>query len=350
MKTITIFEKYVKVMEQISLEEMLMRIKLCIYGQWIKPLRRMLKDGNRAAYDVAKKTLYAFTPSGKFLGGRKREFLVDYTGIVILDFDYLTQELLREIKAIVNGCEYTLACFVSPSGNGLKVLVSVSTGASDHLKAFLSVQRYYQSLTGVDIDPSGKDITRLCFVSMDEDLYYNPGAVVFDPLAGSGESWPAAKPNEPVGEGTLVLDDKIEKGSGSVAETYRRCIAYVQRRIRFVEGQRNEYVFTLSLKLKNAGVPEGLTEMMLLRDYNFDEREVLSCIKSAYSYSGPDDPPGRNPNGEGALPIKPPASETPPAAKKRQRKPADALSDKAVDSGEPFAPEPIPQKKMQKGG
>ena len=78
MKTITIFEKFVKVKEQISLEEMLNRIKLCIYSQWIKPLRRMLNDGNSEAYDAAKRLLDAFTPSGKFMGGRKRELMVDY--------------------------------------------------------------------------------------------------------------------------------------------------------------------------------------------------------------------------------------------------------------------------------
>ena len=361
MKTITIFEKFVNAKEHISLEDMLNRIKQCIYSQWIKPLRRMLKEGNRQSYDSAKRTLHAFTPSGKFIGGRKREFLVEYSGVVVLDLDKLSEDDLPEIKAAITGCDYTMACFVSPSGIGLKVLVSVSTGAGEHLKAFLSVQRFYQSLTGVEIDPSGKDITRLCFVSMDADLYYNPGAEVFDPIAGSGQAWLSPKPKGPTGVGTLELDGEKVIGSKGILEIYRSCIAYVQRHCSFVEGQRNEFVFALALQLKKAGVPQELALVMLLTDYNYNEFEVRSCIKSAYGYNRSDEPQGGLPHGDNHLQIKSPIAEAPPPAKQRKRKPADPVSEEnntpgaiknnsyALDSGEQLPPDPIPKKKMQKG-
>lgn len=363
MKKITIFVEFVNAKEHISLEDMLSRIKQCIYSQWIKPLRRMLKEGNRQSYDSAKKKLCAFTPSGKFVGGRKRELLVEYSGVVVLDFDKLSEDDLPEIKAVIAGCDYTLACFVSPSGIGLKVLVSVSTGAEEHLKAFLSVQRFYQSLTGVEIDPSGKDITRLCFVSMDVDLYYNPGAEVFDPIAGSGQTWPSPKPKGPTVEGTLELEGETEKpltnfdektkeipapatrkpvspdGSKGILEIYRSCIAYVQRHCSFVKGQRNEFVFALALQLKRVGVPEELTEMMLLQDYNFDEREVRGCIKSAYGYNRSDEVQ------EKKRKTKP---ETPEA--KANKSPGGIKNQSfAMDPGEQEPPEPAPKQKMQKG-
>src|SRR5262249_38710895 len=36
--------------------------------------------------------------------------------------------------------------------------------------------------TGLGIDPSGKDVARLCFVSYDPDLYYNQHAIELEPL------------------------------------------------------------------------------------------------------------------------------------------------------------------------
>lgn len=153
MKIITIFKDFNKVFEQISLEEFLMRIKLCVYANLILPMRQMLRDGNIKGYDNAKRTLPAGTPAGKFLGGRKWQYLVDYISVIVLDFDKLTEDEMIRLKKLINQCIYTLACFVSPSGNGLKVMVCVNSGPEDHLKAFLSVQQFYQTLTGVKIDP-----------------------------------------------------------------------------------------------------------------------------------------------------------------------------------------------------
>jgi hypothetical protein len=39
------------------------------------------------------------------------------------------------------------------------------------------VATYYKDLSGFDFDPKCKDITRLCFVSSDADLYLNQSAI-----------------------------------------------------------------------------------------------------------------------------------------------------------------------------
>lgn len=294
MRETSIFENFNKVKEQIELEEMLNRIKLCIYGYLIRPLRRLLKEGNFKAYDSAKRGLPAFTPSARFVGGRKMQYMVKYNSIIVLDFDKLSEDELIRIKEIICLCYYTLACFVSPSGNGLKVLVCVSTGAGEHLNAFISVQQYYMALTGVEIDSSGKDITRLCFVSMDPELYYNPGATVFDPIKGDEDMWPPAKPDLPLLKSSVRANEEIpiwaslspvstEETLG-VNDIYNRCIAYVERHCSFIEGFRNTFVFALALQLRRAGLQDAVTIMLLLQDYNYNESEVRNSVKSAYSY------------------------------------------------------------------
>ena len=69
-------------------------------------------------------------------------------------------------------------CFVSPSGDGLKVGVRIPLVPNDttYKKYWQAIANYYQHRYGVTWDPSGKDICRLCYVSWDPDLYYNPEA------------------------------------------------------------------------------------------------------------------------------------------------------------------------------
>ena len=178
------------------------------YGVWqgeIEHLRQMLSEGNVKGYSASKLKLSAITPCALFNGRRIMPNMLNYNRLNILDVDKLSPEELKRVKALICLCGYTMACFISPSGNGLKVFVRVSTGAEYHKMAFLAVQQFYSALTGVEIDPSGKDITRLCFVSYDPDLYYNPDSVVFVPLQDSMQTWPPVGPDKPVltGEGDV---------------------------------------------------------------------------------------------------------------------------------------------------
>jgi hypothetical protein len=264
---------------------MLERIQKCVYKREIDALRALRARGDQAGYDLGKKKLPCFTPSGMFLGGRMMQFLVKYTGYVVLDMDKLPADILQSIKAIIMLCTYTLACFISPSGNGLKVLVKVSTGAEDHLNAYLSLQRFYSVLTGVKIDPSGKDITRLCFVSADPDLYYNPDATVYEPLSGAAQSWPADNPIGPKGKKAAAAGKPTP--TIDVNKLYHRAIANVERHHTYVEGERNEFDYALARQMQKLGVPESSTLELLLRDYNFNDQEVRASIKSAYGNNLP---------------------------------------------------------------
>ena len=42
---------------------------------------------------------------------------------------------------------------------------------------FKTLKYYYQGLLGVQFDPTGANMERLCLLSFDKDLHYNPNAV-----------------------------------------------------------------------------------------------------------------------------------------------------------------------------
>jgi hypothetical protein len=80
----------------------------------------------------------------------------------------------------------TFALFTSPGGNGLKILIRVNSDKEHHLKAFEQVKFHYEKLLGLEIDRTGKDITRLCFLSYDPEAWINPDSGIFQVITSNG--------------------------------------------------------------------------------------------------------------------------------------------------------------------
>ena len=95
---ITIFKDFNEVIEHKTIPEILHEIKTGKYRPGITYLRKSLAENKLEAYEKAKKSLPAFTPSGKFVGGRKMEFLEAYSNFIILDIDKLSQTDLQNAK------------------------------------------------------------------------------------------------------------------------------------------------------------------------------------------------------------------------------------------------------------
>ena len=68
-----------------------------------------------------------------------------------------------------------MACgFVSPSGEGLKLGVSIDGGR--HERSFEAAREYFKTTYGLEIDEKVKDRQRLCFVSYDPEAWTNEAA------------------------------------------------------------------------------------------------------------------------------------------------------------------------------
>jgi hypothetical protein len=171
MKEVTLFKNFTEVIGNTQLDNLICDIRNGKYKWQVEKLRKLVAEGKQKDYDKQKKALYAFTPSGTFSSGRKQDLMKSYSNIIILDIDKLDQETLQFAKEKAVNEKYTFAMFESPSGNGLKILVRVSTGREHHLAAYNQAKGHYESILGLSIDRSGKDVTRLCFVSYDPDAF-----------------------------------------------------------------------------------------------------------------------------------------------------------------------------------
>ena len=271
--TITIFKNFNEVIEHKTIPKILHEIKTGKYRPGITYLRKSLAENKLEAYEKAKKSLPAFTPSGKFVGGRKMEFLEAYSNFIILDIDKLSQTDLQNAKHKANQSEYTYASFISPSGNGLKILVKVNTTKEDHKETFLAIQKHYETLLNHEIDKSGKDITRLCFYSFDDNLYQNEAAIVF-----ASETKQSSQA-EPV-EASTTLNLKPETLNSEAV--YNHCIRFTEKKVQYATGSRNVFVHQLACNLNRKGISLNEALSFILTDFGYDEKEVTQTVHSAY--------------------------------------------------------------------
>lgn len=283
MKT-TIFKNFNEVAEQKDFLKILEDIKSGTYKNQIIYLRKSLADNKKEAAERAKKSLLAFTPSATFKGGRKMEYLQEYNQLIVLDIDKITPKKLSESKEILTQNPYVFTAFTSPSGNGIKIFVKVSTNAEQHKETFLELQRYFEELLSVEIDKSGKDITRLCFFSYDPELYLNENSEFFNCHAEHSRS--IAQTGSDENQQNLNLEKSTTKTQQPTTNNYdliyEHCVRFTEKKIQFAEGNRNNFVFALANNLNRKGMPEAMALGYILTDYNYNDHEVMSAVQSAY--------------------------------------------------------------------
>jgi predicted P-loop ATPase len=176
---LSIIQSFNNVVASESVSSILESFKDGKYRASIEPLILLYQKGDKSEYNKLKKKLLGFTPSGIFESKRKSENLSVYSNLIILDIDNLDSENIILLFDKIKSSEFTYACFKSPSHHGLKILVHSDNMPHQHLAAFNEIKSYYENFLDIQIDPSGKDIARLCFFSWDPDLYVNQYSNIF---------------------------------------------------------------------------------------------------------------------------------------------------------------------------
>lgn len=100
--------------------------------------------------------------------------LIRHSGLITLDFDHVSN--LRELRDMLLQDRYfeTELMFVSPSGDGLKWIISIDLKECNHQDWFKAIAAYLKATYQLEVDKSGKDISRACFLPHDPAVYINP--------------------------------------------------------------------------------------------------------------------------------------------------------------------------------
>lgn len=98
--------------------------------------------------------------------------------MIVVDIDKL--ENIELVKSQLKSDCYVISVWTSSSGNGLKALFYVEYASQvkkvenwilHEYCAFPQIKNYLFTKYGIQVDRTGADITRLCFVSSDPDIH-----------------------------------------------------------------------------------------------------------------------------------------------------------------------------------
>ncbi len=281
MAASTIFKNFATPVENVSLIILSNWIASGKYKAQVEEIRDLIAQGKTEEAQAKKQQLPAFTPSATFTEKRLLPNMENYSGFVHLDFDKLTPEQLNAAFQIIAAIPYTFICFISPSGNGLKVFIEVNTGAEHHDTAYQQVMEYYQNATGLKADVKCKDITRLCFVSHDPQLYKN----IYNEKFRVKDIPVQAKPVPVV---TMQETREESTAPDEYLLTFQQQITFTNQKTEYTNGNRNNYMYLLASNCNRAGIPQSDTEILCAQHFDLSEKEIKDSVSSAYKHHQPE--------------------------------------------------------------
>jgi hypothetical protein len=241
----------------ISIDVALARIK---QGKSIDKVNEIRSQLDKERANKLKCNLPSVCFSGKF-SERKDNALIEHSGFVCLDFDNI--EIESEFETLKSN-EFIYACWVSPSGKGLKALVRIAN-PKKHREHFEALQDIFPL-----IDKSGINESRVCYESADENIYINSESTIF-------------KKTKRIDK--VVEQIKIESHS----EVFDRILKWLSNTGNaFTQGERNLFIFKLASACCRFGINENecfsLCKISFVRgEKSFTESELQRTIKSAYN-------------------------------------------------------------------
>lgn len=322
MKTIFVseFKGFSKPTGNIPLLEKLGEIADGKYLLPIERLRKLLREGKTEEAARVKRQLSGFTLSATYTEKRREEGIAGYNDVLMLDFDKLTEKELVRCREIIRQSPYTLFCFRSPSGNGLKVGVHydseeagrlrkqlfarpevTSTALGEYHKTMFELCRtHYEELCGVSIDTSGSDIGRLCFASCDPDIYINregieqlttPTVVISVPPANNAQKVKKITKKALI-DSELPGDESVDYShiDARFQMEFQQCINKIQRDMVYEPGQRDNYIYTLGHLCYCKKMPEDCAVTLTQHRYGGDpDINIPQIIANAYFYTNQTD-------------------------------------------------------------
>lgn len=266
--TISHFPEITGKCEPLTLDNALNWIRNGKYRPNIDLLRKYITEGNDKKAGAIKSKLPAFTPSGLFNGTHRKEDIIKYSSFVILDIDKVGLEKVGELKNQAVAVEFTYAAFISPSGNGLKIIVKTDSTKETHEIAFNRVAKYYEQQLGVEIDKSGKDYSRLCFLSYDPELFVNENTLIFQ--IQSFTEIPK------FGATSTTLTDDL----------FQNVITFTDTVNQYYPSNRNNYVYLLANNLNRIGITKSEAEVKISLKYpDLGNKEIKASVGSAYNHT-----------------------------------------------------------------
>jgi hypothetical protein len=156
--------------KEVSLLDVYELIKGEFYTDCTQVLREIQDNKEARAYKASHFDYVTF--SGSF-SIRSEAALQRHSGLLALDFDHVDNVDDLRGKLLDDPNLETEILFVSPSGDGIKWVVTADLSELSHKDYFKAVANYVHHTYQLTVDQSGKDTCRACFLPHDPQVFIN---------------------------------------------------------------------------------------------------------------------------------------------------------------------------------
>lgn len=224
----------------ISIDKIVERIKEGNSRELVNKIRACWTKEERNKF---KKDLPSICFSGIF-EKRANDKIKSHSGLVCLDFDHVND--VEKFKERFKKDKHVLMAFVSPSGDGLKVVIKIPADIKTHADSCRALKQYFHD----DKLDDFKDVARVCYESYDKHIYYNKNSEVYK---------------------TLIRDDSESKRS-----IFDKLKKWVEKEGFYVDGEKYKYLVRFAGALNRFGVSKIDAEHMLISEYQYKASFVKS--------------------------------------------------------------------------
>ena len=252
-----------------------------------------------------------------FEGGKGRSNIRQLTGMSLVDFDHAIGSEERRVKSeesISDGewktfvakelnilkqkaiaDPHTLLCYITMSGNGLRVIFTyeiapefsgvpkdeeeVKKFEAYYQQAFYAGNAYYEKLLGAKADMQCKNITRLSGLAHDPEVFLRPKSEVI-PFTAEEISTAAT---------AYVKQSKEDKQMQRIQTYFDTLIApqLAKDNIKFCSGSHNDYVMRVGYKLAERRFSKKVALKWAMQKFGKDYPDTEQVINSCYANASP---------------------------------------------------------------
>ena len=252
-----------------------------------------------------------------FEGGKGRSNIRQLTGMSLVDFDhaigseergvkseesisdgewkaFVAKELnILKQKAIAD--PHTLLCYITMSGNGLRVIFTyeiapefsgvpkdeeeVKKFEAYYQQAFYAGNAYYEKLLGAKADMQCKNITRLSGLAHDPEIFLRPQSEVI-PFTAEEISTAAT---------AYVKQSKEDKQMQRIQTYFDTLIApqLAKAKVEFRSGSHNDYVMRVGYKLAERRFSKKVALRWAMQKFGQDYPDTEQVINSCFANASP---------------------------------------------------------------
>ena len=161
-------------------------------GDFAKKIKMIRATSDEEKQVELKLTLPGVMFSGTFHRRSSKE-LIQHSGLICMDFDDV--EHPAETIDNMRFDPHLALAFVSPRANGVKAVFCIPDDGN-HGNAFETVRDYCATMYELQADEACKDVSRLCFLSVDPEAHYAPDALPLRVAPKVEAPKPKKKPTE----------------------------------------------------------------------------------------------------------------------------------------------------------